>query len=326
MADPAEAASKRFRIPPHRIARTGDDTPAPTVFHYVWRMSGIHQLWLSLLAVALAALTMVPLELQRRIINDAVGDTDMGLLFTLGGIYAGVALIDATGKFVLHVYQGWLSESAVRYNREHLAELQLANGGEEGRAVTIIGSEVDKLGGFVGEGISEPVANLGMLIAIVGYMLVVEPLVALVALGLLAPQAAVVPWLQGMINRLIERRLGMLRDLGDLIVERADGEAGDRDQQALLRDLDAIYGNHMRIYVLKFLMKSSTNLMSAMAPLTVLLVGGYFVMSGQTTIGIVVAFLSGFQRMADPLSELLNYYRTAAQASVQHRMIADWMR
>ena len=59
--------------------------------------------------------------------------------------------------------------------------------------------------------------------------------------------------------------------------------------------------------------------------LTVLLVGSYFVMIDEATIGVVVAFISGFQRLADPLSALLTYYRTAAQANVQHRMIAEWM-
>jgi ABC-type multidrug transport system fused ATPase/permease subunit len=329
--DLGEALLSRFRIPPHPIARTGDDTPARTVFHYVWRMSGTHQVWVSLLAVVIASLSFIPLELQRRIINDAVGGSDVGLLVLLAGIYVGVAIIDGALKFMLHVYQGWLSESAIRYNREHLAELQVANSrtsdgdGREGRAVTIIGSEIDKLGGFVGEGISVPVTNIGMLVAIIGYMLVVQPLVALVALVLLAPQAAIVPWLQGLINRLTERRLGLLRDLSDNIVMRSESEPSQRDQQALLRDLDSIYGNHVQIFVIKFLMKASTNLMSAMAPLTVLAVGGYFVMTEQTTIGVVVAFISGFQRLAEPLSELLTYYRTAAQASVQHRMIADWM-
>jgi ABC-type multidrug transport system fused ATPase/permease subunit len=293
-------------------------------------MSGIHQLWVSLLAVATASLSFIPLELQRRIINDAVGSSDVGLLLLLAGIYVGFAVIDAVMKFVLHVYQGWLSESAIRYNREHLAELQLTNSrnddGREGRAVTIIGSEIDRLGGFVGEGISVPVTNIGMLVVIIGYMLVVQPLVALVALALLAPQAAIVPWLQGLINRLTERRLDLLRDLSDTVVTRSEAEPSQRDQQALLRDLDSIYGNHVQIFVIKFLMKASTNLMSAMAPLTVLAVGGYFVMTEQTTIGVVVAFISGFERLADPLSELLTYYRTAAQASVQHRMIADWMR
>jgi len=39
----------------------------------------------------------------------------------------------------------------------------------------------------------------------------------------------------------------------------------------------------------------------------------------------VVAFISGFERLATPLRELIAYYRIAAQANVQHKMIARWM-
>jgi ABC-type bacteriocin/lantibiotic exporter with double-glycine peptidase domain len=49
------------------------------------------------------------------------------------------------------------------------------------------------------------------------------------------------------------------------------------------------------------------------------------VIQGETTVGVIVAFISGFDRLSAPLRELVNYYRVAAQAAVQHRMIARWM-
>jgi ABC-type bacteriocin/lantibiotic exporter with double-glycine peptidase domain len=72
-------------------------------------------------------------------------------------------------------------------------------------------------------------------------------------------------------------------------------------------------------------MKSTTNLLTNSAPLSVLLMGGWLVIEGRTTVGVVVAFLSGLQRLEDPLRELLNVYRLAAQARVRHDMIARWM-
>ena len=35
--------------------------------------------------------------------------------------------------------------------------------------------------------------------------------------------------------------------------------------------------------------------------------------------------MTGFERLANPLRELLAYYRIAAQSNVQHKMIAEWM-
>src|SRR3546814_14985088 len=94
----------------------------------------------------------------------------------------------------MHMYQSWLSESAIRYNRAHLTRLyEQRDGGDGGHhggeAVSIIGAEIDRLGGFVGEGLSQPVVNGGMLLAMGGYMLVVEPLVASISLAFIVPRS-----------------------------------------------------------------------------------------------------------------------------------------
>lgn len=319
-----------FNLAPRAIARAGDDSPARSLLRYVWRMSGPHQIWVCLLALVVASLSMVPLELQRRIINDTIDGHDVRLLAVLGAGYVAVLVLQFGLKFGLRLYQNWLSESAVRHCREHLARTHknrtksARNADGQGRAVSIIATEVDKVGGFVGEGLSQPVVNFGMLAAIAGYMLAIEPMVAILSFLFLLPQSVIVPIFQSRINRLIETRLTLLRELSDTIVESGDGPI-EPENAAVRSRLGRIYANRIRIYFLKFAMKGSVNLLNGLAPLTVLLVGGYLAMEGETTLGVVVAFMSGFEQLADPLRELLAYYRIAAQANVQHRMIARWI-
>jgi ABC-type bacteriocin/lantibiotic exporter with double-glycine peptidase domain len=62
--------------------------------------------------------------------------------------------------------------------------------------------------------------------------------------------------------------------------------------------------------------------MNHLAPLSVLMVG-YLVINGETTVGTIVAFISGFERMADPSRQLIAYYRLASESQVQYRLIAD---
>lgn len=319
---------------PNRIERTGDDTPAATLYGYVWRMSGGHQAGLSLVAIVVAMLSMAPLELQRRIVNDAIGGADVGLLAILGSLYLAVVLLQAGLKFFLHLYQGWVGESAIRYTRLHLTRLNAEhrraeatpgdNGG--GRAVSVIGGEVETLGGFVGESVSEPLVSAGTLAAILGYMLVMEPLLALISLCFLAPQAIAAPLIQRLVNRLVEHRVGLLRDMGEMVA----GETGQgTDQQPSGGDygpsLESIYRNRIKIYFWKFAGKGATNLMNNLASLSALVVGGYLVIRGETTLGVVVAFVSGFDRLIDPSRQLLTFYRIMEQTRIQHRMIARWM-
>lgn len=81
----------------------------------------------------------------------------------------------------------------------------------------------------------------------------------------------------------------------------------------------------LQYYALKFLIKFLNNLLNHLAPLSVLMVGGYLVIQGATTVGVVVAFISGFMRLADPSRALLAYYRLAAETRVQYRLITRWL-
>jgi ABC-type multidrug transport system fused ATPase/permease subunit len=347
---------RKLRLRPARIRRTGDDTPARSLYGYVWRMSGWHQTWLSLLAALVAGLSMAPLELQRRIVNNAIGGEDLPLLGVLAALYLAVVVLQTGLKYLLRVGQGWLGESAIRYTRRHLFGIHQGRSGPEradeagrnerggnegeregGRAVSIIGAEVELLGGFVGEAVAEPLVTGGVMLAILGYMFVVEPVLAAACLVFFVPQAIGVPLIQRVVNRLVERRIGLLRDFGEQVAvvgaqpqpEREPdpdqperGADHDRDHDA---KLDAIYGNRIRIHLWKFASKGLVNLFNGLAPVTALIVGGYLVIVGQTSLGVVVAFISGFERLADPLRELIAFYRLAAESRIRHEAIARWM-
>ena len=314
-----------FIRPPLKISKTGDNSPASSLLKFVWRLSGWHQVFACLAAILLTLLNLVPLELQRRIVNEVVETQDVEQLVRFGTFYVVVILLHQIGKFYLRLYQGWLTESATLYTRTHL--LNVYDDGieddqteENGRAISIVGAEVEKLGGFVGDALSQACANIAMLLGVAIYMLVIEPVIAMFALAVLLPQIMLTPVIQRRLNDLVEERIGLIRDMGDEISE-LDEEARDH----CLSVVPEIYENRMKFMVLKFAMKSVLNLLNAAGPIAVLLFGGYMVMMGETQVGVIVAFLSGFDRLSSPIRELVSFYRVAAQASVQHRLIGDWM-
>lgn len=324
-----EGAALLFRAP-HRIFSTGDNAPTRTLPAFVWRMSGFHQLVVVGLALLVAGLTVVPLELQRRIIDDALMQSDKELFLTLALLFLASILASACLKLLLNLYQGWLAESAINYCRAHLAKFdakgQDAKGQESeedgnGTKVSIVINEIESVGGFVGDGFSDPAAQIGILVAVSAYMTVVEPMIALLCVGFLGPQVVIVPLIQRKLNALIEERVERLRALSE-VVAAADGEGdgtfGDHNA--------ALFRNRMLYFLWKFVSKALINFLNALAPLLVLVVGGWMVVEGETEIGVVVAFISGFAKMSDPLRELIAYYRLYAQTSVKHDLIAEWMR
>lgn len=306
-------------------------SPPVGLYGYVWRTSKRQQLWICLLAVVVALLAMAPLELQRRVINQAIEGQSLRLLAWLGGLYLAVILLQAGLKYALRVYTGRVAEDVIRGCRAHLYATAVAperrtdEGAVEGKAVSIIGSEIEQVGGFVGEAWSEPLVRGGMVASLLGYMLFVEPLLAAISLAVFAPQLLIVPRIQAVVNRLAGRRIALMRSVGDQVVEAHEGGCAERDAEAFERDLKRVRDNRVRIYLFKHLNKGLVNLLNHLGPLSVMMVGGYMVITGGTTLGVVVAFMSGFDRLADPARQLLAYYQLAAQTRVKYQMIAKWI-
>ncbi|MGM0586466.1 MAG: ABC transporter ATP-binding protein [Pseudomonadota bacterium] len=294
-------------------------------------MSGPHQIGLCLIAVAVAALDLAPIEIQRRLIDDAIAPGDVDMLWRLGVAYLATILAHQGLKFILRLYQGWVSESAITHTRRHSLRMRIraaqadeihspgSSHGAEGTSAVVLGPEIDRLGGFVGSGLSDAAANLALLIGVFAYMAWTEPQLALVSAVLLAPQALTAPALQARLNRLMSTRFRMLRVLG--------ARAGETPEamRRVDRMLPRIYANRLSIQVVKYGMKGALNLLNQLGPLAALGYGGWLAVQGETSVGVVVAFLSAFQRLASPLRALLTFYRQWEQARVQHSLVARWM-
>ena len=297
------------------------------LYRYVWRTSARHQIALSALAVAVFLLELAPLELQRRIVNRAVEGDGFRLIALLCLIYLAVVLVQGGLKLVLNVYLGSVGEAAslrLRTDEKLLAvaRSEERNGAEEqGVAISVIVSEVEAVGGFVGTAFSEPVLNGGILLSIFGYMLVVQPLLALVAVALFIPQVLFVPILQAAINRRTARRIKTLRSVSVDIVGQA--EKGGGMSEATYRERIAdVYRLNMQIYRRKFFMNFLMNLLHHLGIVGILFVGGWLLLNGVTDAGTIVAFISGLTRMNDPWNDLVDFFRNLMNAGVKFRLIA----
>jgi ABC-type multidrug transport system fused ATPase/permease subunit len=88
-----------------------------TLAGYIARFSGGHQAALAALSVVVFALSAIPLELQRRIVNEVIYEGAFQPILWLALAYAGLALAEGAIKLALNVYRGWVSERAVRHLR-----------------------------------------------------------------------------------------------------------------------------------------------------------------------------------------------------------------
>jgi ABC-type multidrug transport system fused ATPase/permease subunit len=301
-------------------------------YRYIWKVSGRQQVLLSLFAVALFVVQLVPLELQRRIINNATERGEYRVIAMLCLVYLLVVLVQGGLKYALNMYRGSVSEAANRRLRLEVnpaAKADVADGAgsqDEGVAISIIVSEVEAVGGFIGSSFSEPILNGGILLSILGYMLFTQPLLAMVAVVLFCPQFLFIPLLQEAINKRTESRIKTMRALSSDIVNEAADRAGVREERTFRRRVREVYRLNMEIFYRKFGMSFLINLFHHLGTIGILAVGGWLLLQGKTEMGTIVAFISGINRMNDPWSDLVNFFRDLTNAGVKYRLIEETIR
>ena len=293
-----------------------------SIYHYVLATSAVHQLALVALTAVVALLEVGPLEMQRRIVDDLVKHRPFGWVIWLCAAYAGIVLVQGGTKLVLNIYRGWVSERAKRDLRRRVDEVVEHPAADspaaeaQGIATSMIVAEVEPIGGFVGESVSEPLLQAGIMASVFAYLIHIDPWMALAAIALFVPQLVFVPLLQGAVNRRTGARIRVLRQLGIAMIDRAEGANDERRiQQAFTLD--------MGIFKIKFTMNFLMNLCTHLQIVSALLVGGWWVYTDRLGIGGVVAFISGIGRINDPWGDLVNYFRDINVTQVQYRLLAD---
>ena len=102
-----------------------------------------------------------------------------------------------------------------------------------------------------------------------------------------------------------------------------NGGADDESSPADDRRIEQAFALDMGIFKLKFTMNFLMNICNHLQIISALLVGGWWVYTGNIEIGGVVAFISGIGRLNDPWGDLVNYFRDVNVTQIKYRLLAD---
>jgi ABC-type bacteriocin/lantibiotic exporter with double-glycine peptidase domain len=296
-------------------------TVAKALYGFIWRNSSKQQLLTCAVALVTLPLTLAPIELQRRIIDDAISEKSLDLLMTLVLIYAAVVLGQQIVKFTYNVLRGRIAEHLCRVMRDRIIRAPAAKDTDNGTVVSMLTGEVEPVGGFGGDAYAQVVTEGGVLITIFAYMFYTEFWLAMVAVVAFIPQALATPLVQDRINEQSAKRIAEIRSIGSDVLKGKKGDT-DSEKRALGRT-GKIFNIRMLIFKLKFGLKALLNLMDHSADLAVLGAGGYMVIQGQTEVGVVVAFLSGLGQLRSPWRTLVSYFRVSSDAQVRFKLLRE---
>jgi len=307
------------------------------LFYWVKTSSWKLQILLLILIAVGVAARVFPLEMQKRIVNQAIGLGRVNLLFLYCGLYLAAVLLASGIKFIINVIQTYLGQQTLARLRKELYEhiLTLPMGfyrrTSSGMVVSSLVTEVVSAGEMVGQAVAVPVNNILTLLAFTGYMFYLNPLLAALSLTIYPLILFAVPMLQRRANIENKKRVDATRNLSSKIgetvsgIHEVHGNGSFHIENKRFGELvESLYRIRVRWNVYRFGIKVLNNLFQNMGPFILFIVGGYLAISGRFDLGALVAFLSAYEKLYDPWKELMDYYQTYQDASVSYRRLMEY--
>ena len=282
---------------------------------------------LQLLLLVLIAITVfarvLPLEMQKRIVNEAIRLRNVDLLINYCAIYLVSVVSASLLKYIINSIQVIISQRTLARMREglfaHIISLPLSffRNTQPGMVVSSIVSELALPSNFVGMALAVPVINLLTLLAFAGYLFWLNPWLAALSLSIYPAVIFLVPLLQRRVNVANKKRVDLTRRLSDKVAESISGiheihgnGAYSIENRKVGSIIKRLYRIRLRWDLLRAGVKTSNNFFTSLGPFIVFILGGYLTIQGQLELGALVAFLSAQEKLYDPWKELIQFYQS----------------
>lgn len=303
-----------------------------SLFHWAFRDNLKLQLILLSLILLIVGARVVPLEMQKRIINDAIALKNLDALFLYCLIYI-IALTTASAlKLAINYLQALIGERAMTVMRKELYEhilglpLHFFRTTQPGMVVSSLMTELSAAGTFAGMAFAVPLTNILTLLAFTVYLLWLNPKLAATTLVIYPLVMLIIPQLQKRANQANKKRVDISRSTSSQIAESISGIHEIQVHGAYRQESDK-FGQlaerlkkvRIRWSLFRFGIKTANNYFTGLGPFIVFLYGGYLVMHGQLALGAMVAFLSAQEKLFDPWKELIDFYQVYQDATVRYR-------
>ena len=308
-----------------------------SLFSWVFAGNVKLQILLLLIIVVMVAARVLPLEMQKRIVNEAINLRNVDLLFLYSGIYLGAVVFFSVLKYLISIIQTLITQRTTARMRKalyrHILTLPLSffRNTQPGMVVNSLSSELTLPGNFAGMAVAAPVTNLLTLLAFAVYLFWLNPLLAAVSLSIYPIVIFLIPLLQKGVNRYNKKRVDAARKFSARIAEAISGIheiQGNGAYGIENRKYDALVNRLLKIRILwslyRFGVKSANGFFTSLGPFLVFILGGWLTIKGQLELGALVAFLSAQERLFDPWKELIEFYQVYQDGKVTYNRTMEY--
>ncbi len=324
-----------------------------SVYRFVIRHARVETALVCLLTIASMPVYYLGLDVPKNIMNQAILGRNIeypttvlgmpldqiGYLFFMCGIFFALVVINGALKQYINRLKGRLGERLLRRLRYELtarvlrfppAHFRKVSAGE---LIPMVTSEVEPLGGFMGDAFVQPLIQAGTLGTIVLFLFIQNPIMGFAAIAMYPIQGYVIPKLQRRVNQLGKERVRTVRKLSDRINETVAGISdvhvhgtANWERADYSNRFGTIFRIRFEIYQRKSFVKFLNNFLNQMTPFLFYAIGGYLVIKGQLSAGALTAALTANKDMTSPWKELLDYYQQSQDSRIKYDQVVEQFR
>ena len=301
------------------------------LFSWIFKGNRKFKLLLVVTVCATVLVRVVPLEMQKRIVNQTLHLKAFELLLIYCGLYLAAVIIAGGLKFVIAYLQTIIGQRALSAMRKelyrHVLTLPLGffRKTQPGMVVQSFVSELATAGDFVGMAVAIPVTSVLSLVIFTVYLLWLNPILAVVSFVTYPAAIFILPMLQKRANAENKKRVDVSRDFSGKLAEAISGIheiQGNAAYHLENNKFELLVNKLQKIRITWNLyrqgIKVSSNFFTSFSPFIIFLLGGYLVIKGRLELGSLVAFLSAQEKLFDPWKELIDVYQAYQEASISY--------
>jgi putative ABC transport system ATP-binding protein len=257
-------------------------------------------------------------------------------LFALTFAFLSLIIVNGGLRLQINTMKGWLGERMLRRLRyalfDRILRFPLARfrRTKSAELATMIKDEVEPLGGFVGESLITPLSLAGEALTALFFILFQHLYLGMVALGVVAAQAVIIPRARRQLLVLARQRQLGARQLAGRIAEVADGvtevhahDTSNYERAEISSRLGGIFRIRFEFYQRKFMIKFLNNVLSQVGPFLFYLVGGYLVIAGRLDIGTLVAVIAAYKDLPSPIKELIDWDQQRLDVQIKYTQVVE---
>lgn len=320
-------------------SRTRTGLPVREVLRRFWPYARPRRGWMLvglLLAAVSPALLSVEIWLFKVVVDDVLVPRDFGLFPVVAATYVGLTLVQAVVDGADRMLSTWLSQRFVVDLRtgllDHLQRVPLEFLGRHrlGDVMSRVSSDVSAIEAFLVSGASRAASNLLQLVFFSVALVLLQPMLALVALVVTPLFWATSRWfarrlkeisrerqrLSGALNASLEQTLSTLP-----LVQAYD--QGQREVERYAREAEAKYRAEMASARLRSLYVPTLDVIELLGALVVIGTGAWLLARGELTVGGLLAFLTFLSRLYGPARGIGSAVTTAFSAAAGAERVVE---